>query len=95
MKKNWRLIETVRICSQDVGMEFGIEKCAMLIIKIKSKNGKNRTVKSRKNQNVLLEITSTWNIGSEYYKTSRDERKNNKRVPQTNEKTCRNQTLEQ
>ena len=27
------LIQTVRINSQDVGMEFGIEKCAMLIMK--------------------------------------------------------------
>ena len=27
------LIHTVRIYSQDIGMEFGIEKCAMLVIK--------------------------------------------------------------
>ena len=27
------LIQTVRIYNQDIGMEFGIEKCAMLIIK--------------------------------------------------------------
>ena len=27
------LIHAVRICSQDIGMEFGIEKCAMLVIK--------------------------------------------------------------
>ena len=27
------LIHAVRICSQDIGMEFRIEKCAMLIIK--------------------------------------------------------------
>ena len=27
------LIHAVRICSQDIGMEFGIEKCAMLLIK--------------------------------------------------------------
>ena len=30
------LINSVRICSQDIGMEFGIEKCAMLVMK----NGK-------------------------------------------------------
>ena len=30
------LIETERIYSQDIGMEFGIEKCAMFIMK----NGK-------------------------------------------------------
>ena len=27
------LIYTVRIYSQDIGMEFGIEKCAMLVMK--------------------------------------------------------------
>ena len=26
------LIQTIRICSQDIGMGFGIEKCAMFII---------------------------------------------------------------
>ena len=28
------LIDAVRIYSQDIGMEFGIEKCAMLVMKI-------------------------------------------------------------
>ena len=27
------LIHTVRIYSEDIGMEFGIEKCAMLVMK--------------------------------------------------------------
>ena len=27
------LIQTIRIYTQDIGMEFGIEKCAMLVIK--------------------------------------------------------------
>ena len=27
------LIHTVRIYSRDIGMEFGIEKCAMLVMK--------------------------------------------------------------
>ena len=27
------LINTIRIYSQDIGMEFGIEKCAMLVMK--------------------------------------------------------------
>ena len=33
MKKDWELIHAVRIYSQDIGMEFGIEKCAMLVMK--------------------------------------------------------------
>ena len=32
-KKMETLIHTVRIYSQDIGMEFGIEKCAMLVMK--------------------------------------------------------------
>ena len=32
MKRNWKL-HAVRIYSQDIGMEFGIEKCAMLVMK--------------------------------------------------------------
>ena len=27
------LVQTVRIFSEDIGMEFGIEKCAMLVMK--------------------------------------------------------------
>ena len=27
------LIQTMRIYSQDIGMEFGIEKCAVLVVK--------------------------------------------------------------
>ena len=27
------MVQTIRIFSQDIGMEFGIEKCAMLVIK--------------------------------------------------------------
>ena len=32
------LIQAVRINSQDIGMEFGIEKCAMLIMKSRKRN---------------------------------------------------------
>ena len=32
-KESETLIQAVRIYSQDIGMEFGIEKCAMLIMK--------------------------------------------------------------
>ena len=31
MKNNWE--HTVRICSQEIGMKFCIEKCAMLVKK--------------------------------------------------------------
>ena len=32
-KKNWKLMWTIRIYSQDKGMECGLEKCVMLIMK--------------------------------------------------------------
>ena len=32
-KEQETLIHTVRIYSQDIGMEFGIEKCAILVMK--------------------------------------------------------------
>ena len=32
-EKNWKLIYAMRIYCQDIGMEFDIEKCAMLIMK--------------------------------------------------------------
>ena len=35
MKKELKtLINTVRIYTQDIGMEFGIEKCTLLVMKI-------------------------------------------------------------
>ena len=33
VKERETLIHTVRIYSQDIGMEFGIEKCALLVMK--------------------------------------------------------------
>ena len=32
------LIQTVRIYSQDIGIEFGIEKCAILIMKSRNRH---------------------------------------------------------
>ena len=33
MKKNWKLINAARKYSQDLGIEFGIGKCAILVMK--------------------------------------------------------------
>ena len=33
MKKNETLIHIIRIYSQDIGMEFSIEKCALIVMK--------------------------------------------------------------
>ena len=51
------LINGVRIYSQDVGLEFGIENCAM---RETTTDERNRTIKSRKNwkarRKVILHI---------------------------------------
>ena len=56
-------IETIRICSKDIRMEFGIEKCAILIRtnRKKRKSGRNRTVRIRKEleYSVQMKTTST------------------------------------
>ena len=42
------LIQTIRIYCQNIGMEFDIEKCAMLIMLL---NRRSKTAKLKKNQN--------------------------------------------
>ena len=55
-KKLETLIRTIRIYSQNLGIEFGIEKCALHIMKWKNRNNRrNGTAKSRKNQNAWIE----------------------------------------
>ena len=43
------LIHTVRIYSQGIGMESGIEKCDMLVMSQTTPYGRNGTTKSRQN----------------------------------------------
>ena len=71
----------MRIYNDDIGMEFGIEKCAMPIMK----SGKQQMTEGielqnkEKNQNARkkgnLQILE--NTGSEHHQISRDERKKN------------------
>ena len=60
-------------------------------------NRRNRTAKSRKNQNTWRKwkLRILGNIRSEHHQTSRDKRKNKKRVPQINEKLSWNLPLKQ
>ena len=50
-------VQVVRVYSKDIGLEFGRERCDMLIMRnMKTTNdGRNRSAKSRKNQNTLRE----------------------------------------
>ena len=89
------LIQTVRIYSQDIGMEFGIEKCAMLVMKSRKwHDRRNQTTKSRKNQNAKRKGNEQilGNIGSWHHQTSGDERKN-KRVSRENQKVTWDKTI--
>ena len=45
------LIETVSIYSQDIGIEFGMEKCAILIMKSGKRHIKDRIEQPTQNQN--------------------------------------------
>ena len=61
------LIQTVRIYSEDIGMEFDIEKCTMLVMKIGKRHIRERV--ELQNQVVIItlvgkEPTNTW----EYWK---------------------------
>ena len=47
------LLQTIRIYSQDIGMEFGIEKYAMLTIKKEKRKRKNR----RKNNRLIRKVS--------------------------------------
>ena len=54
----------------------------------KTNNGRNRTARSRKNQNTWRKgkLQVLENVGSGQHQISGDKRKNNKRLPQTTEK---------
>lgn len=47
-----QLVQTVRIFSQDIGMEFGISKCALLLMKRGEilSEGRNRTAECSRNK---------------------------------------------
>ena len=75
-------IQATRIYSQDIGINFGVEKCAMLIIK-RGKHQMTEEIKlpnhtPPKNQQTAPRIRNSQifgNIGSGHHQTCRDERK--------------------
>ena len=64
----------MRIYSQDIGMEFGIEKCAMLVMKKwqTTPDGRSRTTKSSSHQNARRKGNQQilGDIGSCHHQTS-------------------------
>ena len=74
------LIHTIRIYSQDIGMEFGIEKYALRVMKTTS-NWRNRTTKSRQDQNTRRkrDLQILRNLAGWQNQTSGNERKKSKK----------------
>ena len=91
-------INTKRIYSLDIEIEFGIEKCAML----KMKSGKRETAEGIElpNQENIKTVGEKKNykilgiLGMNTIKQEEIKEKNKKRVPQKN-KTSQNQALKQ
>ena len=85
------LIQTVRIYSQDIGMEFGIEKCAILIMK--NGNGHMKEGKEVPNKEKIRMLRKKRKLTNtqEYWKRTPSNKwrwkKNWKGVFQENEKT--------
>ena len=82
------LIHTFRIYSQDIGMEFAKEKCAMLVMK----SGKRHRTDGMELPNQDKIRTHGENEGW-HHQTSANERQNSKRISQKNKKTTRDKTL--
>ena len=72
----------MRVYSQDIGMECGIEKCALLIMRSRKWQMMERIElpNQEKNQNPRRK-------GTRHYQASRDEGEDFTRVAQQNEKT--------
>ena len=93
------LIHAVRIYSRDIGMEFGIEKCAVPVMKSGKRHmtdgielpnhDKIRTLGENETYKYLGIFKADTN------KISANERQDPKRISQENEKTTREKTLRQ
>ena len=98
-KKLETLQQIIRIYSQNIEMESGIEKCAMLIMEKREtmeetelpnqKRIRTLGVK-KKGEKKEKKIQIPGSIRSRHHKAIRDERKSKKGVPQKNKKTFQN-----
>ena len=89
--------ESNRIYSQDIGMEFGIEKCAMLVMKSgkqhltdgmeQSNQNKTRTLGEKGNLQILGD-TGSW-----HHEIRGDERKNYEKIFLKNQKATQDKTI--
>ena len=78
------LIQTIRIYDQDIGIEFGIEKCALLIMKM-SKRETTEGIELSKQKSIRIlgekrKLQVHRNIRSRHHQTNKNERKNTKNL---------------
>ena len=99
MRKNWKLIHAVRIYSQDIGMEFGIEKCAMLVTKSGKRHLTDRIELPNEDKIRTLGKKETitwasWKLTSSN-KEMKEEKKNPERIFQENQKAIQDKIMDQ
>ena len=81
------LIHTIRIYSQDIGMKFGIEKCALLVMKIGKQHLTDGIELPNQDKIRTLAENETYKylgILEADHQTSRNEKQNSKRISQEN-----------
>ena len=89
----------VRIYSQDIGMEFGIEKCGMLVMKSGKRHITDGIELPNHDRIRTLEEKETYEylgiLEADTMKQVQNERHDPKRISQENAKTTRDKTLQQ
>ena len=82
------LIHAVMICGQDIGMEFGIEKCAMLVMKSGKRHLTDRMELPNQDKIRTLAENETYKylgiLEADTTKTKGNERQNSKRISPEN-----------
>ena len=76
------LTHAVRIYSRDIGMEFGIEKCEMLVMKIVKRHLTDGMELPNGRRKRKLQILG--HLGGWHHQTSGNEKQNSKRISQEN-----------
>ena len=92
-KKLETLIPTVRIYSQDIGMEFGLEKYVMLVMKSGKRHMADGMELSNHDKIRTLGESETYEYLTDTIKNG-NERQDSKRISQENLKTRRGKTLQ-
>ena len=83
-KERETLIYTIRIYTQDIGMEFGIEKCALFVMKSGKRHLTDGIELPNQEKIRTLAENETYKYLGWQHQTSRNEKQNSKRISQEN-----------